>query len=137
MTAERPGKRIGSWNLPGRSSSVSSPSWSSSPVGRDLAAAQQPDDRSLTSLDAEADLATYKSVVPPWPADGPGFVGGPCLTAEVATTQYYTATSIDGFIADPDGSLDWLFQADSGPGNEDRFSGFFSHVGAMAMGATT
>ena len=43
-------------------------------------------------------------------------------------TQYYTATSIDGFIADEHNSLDWLFEADSG-GNE-RF-------GAFAMGATT
>ena len=24
-------------------------------------------------------------------------------------TQYYTATSIDGFIADADNSLEWLF----------------------------
>lgn len=50
-------------------------------------------------------------------------------------TQYYTATTIDGFIADSDNSLDWLFQVDS-PGHE-SFGPFFSEVGAFAMGATT
>ena len=55
----------------------------------------------------------------------------------VAKTQYFTATSIDGFIADPDNSLDWLFQAGRSSGREDRFRGFFADVGAMAMGATT
>jgi dihydrofolate reductase len=52
-------------------------------------------------------------------------------------TQYYTATSIDGFIADPDSSLDWLFEAGTSPAKEDRFRRFFADVGAMAMGATT
>lgn len=52
-------------------------------------------------------------------------------------TQYFTATSIDGFIADQDNSLDWLFQAASGADKEDRFTSFFAGVGAMAMGATT
>jgi dihydrofolate reductase len=53
----------------------------------------------------------------------------------VTRTQYYSATSIDGFIADEHNSLDWLFEADSG-GNE-RFGAFFEGVGAFAMGATT
>jgi dihydrofolate reductase len=59
----------------------------------------------------------------------------------MAKTQYYTATSIDGFIADEHNSLDWLFQVEAGPepgtDKEDRFSSFFDGVGAMAMGATT
>ena len=52
----------------------------------------------------------------------------------MAKTQYYTATSIDGFIADADNSLDWLFEADA-TGNP--FADFFRDVGAFAMGATT
>jgi dihydrofolate reductase len=55
----------------------------------------------------------------------------------VAKTQYYTATSVDGFIADRDGSLDWLSQAGPSAVREERFRGFFAGVGAMAMGATT
>jgi dihydrofolate reductase len=52
-------------------------------------------------------------------------------------TQYYTAVSLDGYIADPDNSLDWLFTAGSSATKEDRFRAFFSRVGAMTMGATT
>ena len=55
----------------------------------------------------------------------------------MAKTQYYCATSIDGFIADRDDSLDWLFEAGPSTGKEDRFAGFFAGVGAMAMGART
>ncbi len=33
---------------------------------------------------------------------------------EVSLTQYYTATTLDGFIADPDNSLEWLFTRRSG-----------------------
>ncbi|MFI1994702.1 dihydrofolate reductase family protein [Actinoplanes sp. NPDC020271] len=51
-------------------------------------------------------------------------------------TQYYTATTIDGFIADPDNSLDWLFEVDDG-GDANPFGEFFDGVGAFAMGATT
>jgi dihydrofolate reductase len=53
----------------------------------------------------------------------------------MAKTQYYTATSIDGFIADQDNSLDWLFEVDDRV--ENPFGAFFAGVGAFAMGATT
>jgi dihydrofolate reductase len=49
-------------------------------------------------------------------------------------TQYYTATSIDGFIADEHNSLDWLFAVER---DTDDFPAFFANVGAFAAGATT
>jgi dihydrofolate reductase len=55
----------------------------------------------------------------------------------VGLTQYYTATSLDGFIADPDNSLDWLFtraREEDGPLSYDDF---VAEVGALAMGSTT
>jgi dihydrofolate reductase len=52
----------------------------------------------------------------------------------VTKTLYYTATSVDGFIADEDNSLDWLFEVES---ESYQFSAFFDGVGAFAMGATT
>ena len=53
----------------------------------------------------------------------------------VAKTQYYTATSVDGYTADLDNSLDWLFEVDEGTDNP--FGAFFAGVGAFAMGAST
>jgi dihydrofolate reductase len=53
---------------------------------------------------------------------------------EVMKTQYLAATSIDGFIADENHSLDWLFQF-GGPG--DALREFMTQVGAIAMGSTT
>jgi dihydrofolate reductase len=50
-------------------------------------------------------------------------------------TQYYTAATLDGFIADDSHSLDWLFQVPD-PGNED-YPEFIRGVGALAMGAST
>jgi dihydrofolate reductase len=55
---------------------------------------------------------------------------------EAPKTQYFTATSIDGFIADEDNSLDWLFQAHQ-EHDESQWDAFIGAVGAMAMGATT
>ena len=53
------------------------------------------------------------------------------------TTQYLTATSLDGFIADAENSLDWLFTVQQGEGSEDRWAAFMAEVGVLAMGATT
>jgi dihydrofolate reductase len=58
----------------------------------------------------------------------------------VPKTQFYTATSIDGFIADQHNSLDWLFEVEQGGEDEagsNPFADFFAGVGAFAMGATT
>ena len=50
-------------------------------------------------------------------------------------TQYYTATSLDGFIATEDDSLDWLFPL--GELNETSYASFIAEVGALAMGSVT
>ncbi len=56
----------------------------------------------------------------------------------VTKTQYFTATSVDGFIADAQNSLDWLFEVPrNGGSGAEGFGAFFAGVGAMAMGATT
>jgi dihydrofolate reductase len=60
-----------------------------------------------------------------------------CTRSGVSLTQYYTATTLDGFIADPDNSLDWLFtraREEDGPLN---YGDFIAEVGALAMGSTT
>lgn len=50
-------------------------------------------------------------------------------------TQYYTATSLDGFIATEKDSLDWLFPL--GDLNDSSYPEFISDVGALAMGSST
>jgi dihydrofolate reductase len=50
-------------------------------------------------------------------------------------TQYYTATSLDGFIATEDDSLEWLFPL--GNMNDSSYPAFISEVGALAMGSAT
>ncbi len=50
-------------------------------------------------------------------------------------TQYYTATSLDSFIADSQNSLEWLFQF--GEPKNGGYPNFIREVGAIAMGSTT
>lgn len=51
--------------------------------------------------------------------------------------RYYTATSLDGFIADEHDSLAWLFEQQHEPGGPADFDTFMAGVGTQVMGATT
>jgi dihydrofolate reductase len=63
--------------------------------------------------------------VPEMPPDPPG-----------PKIQYFTATTLDGFIADADNSLEWLFAVERD--EDDRsWAEFIDGVGALVMGATT
>lgn len=50
-------------------------------------------------------------------------------------TQYYTAMSLDGFIATEDDSLDWLFPL--GDISDTSYPSFMAEVGALVMGSST
>lgn len=50
-------------------------------------------------------------------------------------TQYYTASSLDGFIATDDHSLEWLFPL--GNIEDTGYPQFIADVGAVAMGSST
>lgn len=50
-------------------------------------------------------------------------------------TQFYTASSLDGFIASEDDSLEWLFPLAAL--EKTSYPAFISEVGAIAMGSST
>lgn len=50
-------------------------------------------------------------------------------------TQYYVASTLDGFIATENDSLDWLFPL--GSVQDSSYPEFIEAVGALAMGAAT
>jgi len=52
-------------------------------------------------------------------------------------TQYYTSMSINGYLADENNALDWLFQFPEMKSIHNHFSNFIENIGAIAMGATT
>lgn len=52
-------------------------------------------------------------------------------------TVYYTATSLDGFIATSEHSLDWLVSRDNDPAGPLGYDAFFADIGAVVLGAAT
>ncbi|MBN9103473.1 MAG: dihydrofolate reductase [Propionibacteriaceae bacterium] len=52
-------------------------------------------------------------------------------------TIYYTATSLDGFIATDDHDLGWLLSRKSGEDGPLDYAAFIADVGAICMGANT
>lgn len=55
----------------------------------------------------------------------------------MSLTQYYTATTLDGFIADENHSLEWLFKQEQDLKGPLNYDDFFAEVGALAMGRST
>jgi dihydrofolate reductase len=55
--------------------------------------------------------------------------------------RYYVAVSVDGFIAPPDGSVDWFEQAREGHGQvgktDDGYTGFEKGIGGLILGRQT
>jgi len=50
---------------------------------------------------------------------------------------YATATSLDGYLADSDGSLDWLFAVDGGDESLAALGAFIEGAGVMIEGSAT
>ena len=55
----------------------------------------------------------------------------------MTVTTYYTATSLDGFIADEQATLAWLFRQDQDQSGPLNYEAFFARIGAVVMGSTT
>ena len=64
-------------------------------------------------------------------------VGGRVQPGVVTKLTYYTATTLDGFIADPDDSLDWLMRQDQDEKGPLNYEDFIKDIGAIVMGSTT
>lgn len=50
---------------------------------------------------------------------------------------YYTATTLDGFLADEHDSLDWLLRQPQDEASPYGYDTFITGIGALVMGATT
>ena len=52
-------------------------------------------------------------------------------------TVFFTATTLDGYLADENDSLDWLFKQDIDSAGPNSYDDFIGGVGAVVMGRTT
>jgi len=57
--------------------------------------------------------------------------------SEKLKISVYIATSLDGFIARPDGDIKWLMEADSDASEDFGFHAFFDSVDCLIMGRNT
>jgi len=56
----------------------------------------------------------------------------------MSRTIYYTATTLDGFLATEDDSLQWLFDVPAEDGSaSQRFTDFMAGIGGIIMGSST
>ncbi len=55
----------------------------------------------------------------------------------MSRTIYLTATTLDGYIADEQDSLEWLFAQDIDPAGANSHEALMAGVGAVVMGRTT
>jgi dihydrofolate reductase len=55
----------------------------------------------------------------------------------VSRTIYYTASSLDGFIADEKATLEWLFRQDQDTAGPLNYDDFFAGIGVAVMGSAT
>jgi dihydrofolate reductase len=55
----------------------------------------------------------------------------------MSRTVYYTATTLDGFVADPGETLDWLLTRENDPHGPLGYEPFLAGVGALVMGGRT
>ena len=52
-------------------------------------------------------------------------------------TIFYTASTLNGFIADDADSLSWLFSVPGGEGGDSGFTDFLAGIGVIVQGSTT
>ena len=55
----------------------------------------------------------------------------------MTSTVYYTATTLDGYLADEEDSLHWLFKQEQDKDGALSYEEFIADIGAVCMGSTT
>lgn len=65
-------------------------------------------------------------------------MSGPAvIVPDMTRAIFYTATTLNGFLATDDDSLDWLFAAPGGEGGDADFRRFLDGIGVLVQGSST